>query len=285
MASTAVSTTTAATTTTTATASTTTFALSTVFTAPLSCSSSWTYEASTYNNITSGILMQNVLLGYRDTRCFPTGFNQAGRIAANVVFSPGACPHGYVTQSPILVVSSTTTATCCPEDLPNYESNGYQGCLGTYTGATSVAARAGGFGSADYTTSTSISGTYQMWGQPITVEFEASDMSLYKTATMTSTSSTSSPSSTPPTSSPSSTSSKLSSGSKAGIAVGATVGGLVVLGLLIFWLLMMRRKHKQPGRAISRKGLQSQEAELEAKEAHLELDAMVYELPDSQIGI
>jgi len=88
---------------------------STVFTAPASCSTSWTYEASTYNGITSGILLQNAVAVLLDTECFPPGFEQAGRIFLDQIFSPGACPQGYVTQSPLLVNSGTSTATCCSQ--------------------------------------------------------------------------------------------------------------------------------------------------------------------------
>jgi len=94
---------------------TTTVPLSTVFTAPASCSTSWTYEAATYNGITSGILLQNAVANLLDTECFPPGFQQNGRIFAGQVFSPGACPKGYVTQSPILVNGGVTTATCCSQ--------------------------------------------------------------------------------------------------------------------------------------------------------------------------
>ena len=93
----------------------TTVPLSTVFTAPASCSTSWTYEASTYNGITSGILLQNAVAVLLDTECFPPGFEQAGRIFLDQIFSPGACPQGYVTQSPLLVNSGTSTATCCSQ--------------------------------------------------------------------------------------------------------------------------------------------------------------------------
>lgn len=89
--------------------------LSTVFTAPASCSSSWTYEASTYNGASSGLLLQNAEGNFLDTNCFPPGFLGAGRLPASQVFSPGACPDGYVTQSPILVNGGVTTASCCSQ--------------------------------------------------------------------------------------------------------------------------------------------------------------------------
>jgi hypothetical protein len=118
----------------------------------------------------------------------------------------------------------------------------YQGCISTYSGATSVAARAGGLeGQPDTTTSTSLSGTYAMWGMPITVEFQATQLSLYTTTTSTSTSpTTNSVSQTTSFISPTETSSSspaasggLSTGAKVGIAVGAVAGVLILLGIAI----------------------------------------------------
>src|SRR5579859_1525213 len=71
------------------------------------------------------------------------------------------------------------------------DSSGLQGCLSSYQGATSLAARAGGFGQPDTTTSTSLSGTYAMWGVPLTVEFQADQLSLYTTTTSSVSSTTS----------------------------------------------------------------------------------------------
>ncbi|RLL97009.1 hypothetical protein CFD26_106861 [Aspergillus turcosus] len=242
--------------TSTTTMVTTTIPMVTVYTPPASCSSSWTYEASTYNGITSGILLQNAFSV--DTNCFPPGFQQNGRILASQVFSPGACPDQYSTQQ-FVVSNAITTATCCLSDFSLYAGSGYVGCVSTFTGATKVAARAGGiiFSTSDYTTSTSISGTYTMWGMPIVIEVESTDRSLYTTAPSTSATTTATataPSSTSLTSSSShiatqttvsSSSSGLSSGAKAGVGVGVGVGvgALAVLGFLAFWL---RRRRKAP---------------------------------------
>jgi hypothetical protein len=98
------------TTTSTTTIVTTTVPMVSVYTPPASCSSRWTYEASTYNGITSGILLQNAFSV--DTDCFPPGFQQNGRILASQVFSPGACPDRYSTQQ-FVVSNAVTTATCC----------------------------------------------------------------------------------------------------------------------------------------------------------------------------
>ncbi|KAG2002864.1 hypothetical protein GB937_009400 [Aspergillus fischeri] len=253
---------TADTTTSTTTIVTTTVPMVSVYTPPASCSSRWTYEASTYNGITSGILLQNAFSV--DTDCFPPGFQQNGRILASQVFSPGACPGRYSTQQ-FVVSNAITTATCCLSDFSLYADSGYVGCVSTFTGATEVAARAGGiiFNTRDYTTSTSISGTYTMWGMPIVIEVESTDRSLYTTALSTSATTTASATATPSASSTSTSSSQiasqtaissssngLSSGTKAGIGVGVGVGvaALAIIGFLGFWL---RQRRKAPAPAPS----------------------------------
>ncbi|KAL4922608.1 hypothetical protein BDW62DRAFT_237 [Aspergillus aurantiobrunneus] len=221
----------------------TTVPLTTRFTRPSDCSSSWTFEASDYNGVESGLLLQNAIQSSIDSSCFPSGFNQAGRDTVDyVVFSPGACPHGYTTNSAATTVAATTTASCCLSGYYFYSSEGRQGCRSTYTGTTFLAARAGGLGSSvDLTSSTTASGTIEMWGQPITIMYQESEQSLYTTSTTTTTSSspatiTSSPLPDPPSSS------TLSDGAKAGIAVGSIVGALLLFGFaFVFW----RRRTKK----------------------------------------
>ena len=152
------------------------------------------------------------------------------------------------------------------------DSSGLQGCLGYYSGASSLAARAGGFGQTEGTTSTSLSGSYTMWGVPITVQFQADELSLYTTTTSSVPSTTSSvpsttsgvpstPSISPTTSlvsqptgpSPAQKSSshppsskQLSTGAKAGITVGVVIGVLILLGIAT---LGWRRKRGTGGKA------------------------------------
>jgi hypothetical protein len=150
-------------------------------------------------------------------------------------------------------------------DFSLYAASGYVGCVSTFTGATNVAARAGGiiFSTRDYVTSTSISGTFTMWGMPIVIEVESTDRSLYTTGPSTSATTTASATATPSTSSTSTSSSQiatetaissssngLSSGTKAGIGVGVGVGvaALAIIGFLGFWL---RRRRKAPAPAPS----------------------------------
>jgi hypothetical protein len=133
-----------------------------------------------------------------------------------------------------------------------FSTNGImQGCISTYTGMTFLAARAGGLQTeTDYTSSTTASGTIQMWAQPLTVIHRSADESLYTTSISTSTTTSASPSSTA-TSTASSTSTDtpevndtssdssggLSAGAKAGIAVGAVAGALLLVGFafLLWW--------------------------------------------------
>jgi hypothetical protein len=91
-----------------------------------------------------------------------------------------------------------------------------------------------------------------MWAQPIQIQLQASDESLFVSATTTTSSDTSSGSSeTPtqtgpadPTTSDTDTggeSSGLSTGASIGIGVGVGVGGLIVIAALAFWLFRRRQ--------------------------------------------
>lgn len=93
--------------------STATLPLTTIFTPPASCSSHWTYEASYYNSISGGLLLQNAEKENLDVACFPSGFAGYGRAPSFIqVYSPGACPSGYTTPA-VFYNSGTTTAVCC----------------------------------------------------------------------------------------------------------------------------------------------------------------------------
>ncbi|KAJ5921325.1 hypothetical protein N7466_009651 [Penicillium verhagenii] len=209
---------------------TSTIPLTTIFTPPADCSSSWTFEGYRYNGETSGLLLQNAFSASMDASCFPPDFNHAGRnTAGDPVFSPGMCPHGYTTNPSPTIVGPNTKATCCLSGFYFQTVEGIQGCVSTYTGTTFVAARAGGSPSPDYTTSKTASGTIRMWGQPITIMYQASDLSIYPTSAYTSSSSPSS------SSAAASSSNTLSTGAKAGIAVGSVVGALLLFGVGLFW--------------------------------------------------
>ncbi|KAL4898863.1 hypothetical protein BDW74DRAFT_184287 [Aspergillus multicolor] len=229
----------------------TTVPLTTIFTRPTDCSKSWTYEASPYNSVGAGLLIQNAIKPSMDVICYPPGFNHAERGADDVVFSPGACPFGYTTNNLDVTVEETVTASCCLSGFAYRSNNGKaeQGCVSTFSGTTRVAARAGGLGtSIDFTTSTTVSGTLEMWAQPITIMYQESDLSLYTTTTTNRSSSTTSNATSDTAPNPSdvhtaetetSSSDGLSGGAIAGIAVGCVAGVLVLLGLVF---IMWRRK-------------------------------------------
>ena len=86
--------------------------LTTIFTPPSSCSSHWTYEASSFNSVPGGILLQNAVPFPIDTDCFPPGFDNNGRESQTQIFSPGHCPVGYGTPAQYSN-GMTTTFICC----------------------------------------------------------------------------------------------------------------------------------------------------------------------------
>jgi hypothetical protein len=88
-------------------------AMGSVFTPAAGCSSSWTFEDSYYNSISSGLLIQNLYPNEFNTACFPTKFAMTGRAPSFIqVYSPGACPSGYQTPG-VFNNDGTTTAICC----------------------------------------------------------------------------------------------------------------------------------------------------------------------------
>jgi hypothetical protein len=99
-----------------------TLPMTTLFTPPRSCASLWTYERQFYNSIVNGILIQNALSQTMDTDCYPSGYDNYGRENTNALYSPGACPIGYVTP-----VSSqnngNTTAVCCTKCVENWRDH------------------------------------------------------------------------------------------------------------------------------------------------------------------
>lgn len=87
-------------------------ALTTIFTPPSSCRTHWTYEASFYNSVSGGLLLQNALSSSLDTACFPPSFSNAGRASVSQIYSPGQCPIGYSTPAQY-VNGAITTLVCC----------------------------------------------------------------------------------------------------------------------------------------------------------------------------
>lgn len=140
------------------------------------------------------------------------------------------------------------------------ENNGltYAGCTKIFpSGSSTIVTVRQGHGS-----STQVTGPVTMWAQPILVELESSDLSLFVSATTSTTQST--PTTTQTTSttqsqttgamttstSPSTTNSParsgLSSGAKAGIGVGVGLGVVGALALVAAFFLIRRRKQSNP---------------------------------------
>ncbi|KAL9096453.1 MAG: hypothetical protein Q9165_001450 [Trypethelium subeluteriae] len=241
--------------------------LTTIFAPPPSCSSAWTYEAASYNLLPFTLLLQNAV--DVNTPCFPPNFSANGRAFALQVYSPGWCPHGYTSAS-FNGFRGTTTAVCCQSNFfyttstsPQADGNTllFTGCISSYGSSTSVLSRSGSLATA----SASV-GPGTLWGQPITVMNEASDLSLYSTtSTAMTTSQTALPVATsaslaqtsaqttaqtsvlPSTSSSSSPqSSGLSSGAAAGIGVGVAVAVIALISLAVFFWWRRRRARERP---------------------------------------
>ncbi|OJJ41680.1 hypothetical protein ASPWEDRAFT_48203 [Aspergillus wentii DTO 134E9] len=247
-----------ATTASTAESTITPIPLTTVFTPPASCSSHWTYEPSGYNLVGDGLLLQNAIAN--DPSCFPSGFSHVGRAQGTQVFSPGYCPGGY-TSANVAIDGPTTTAICCISNFSYYtsimmykdlDSATYAGCISSLSSSSKTIVSARGTGTDE---GTQVTGPITMWAQPITVQLQSTDSSLYVTSTATSSpaasvtassaTSTSTSTTTPePPSQSQSPSSGLSAGAKTGIGVGVGVAGAAVFILLAIWLLQ-RRKNKR----------------------------------------
>ncbi|KAJ5155028.1 uncharacterized protein N7500_010467 [Penicillium coprophilum] len=164
----------------------TTMPMSSIFTAPASCSNSWTYEPQSANLVSNGLLMQNVAENdHADPACFPTGFNQYGRVRATVVYSPAYCPHGY-TSAELVVHEPVTTAICCLSNFSYYEEKRdeqttFVGCLSIFPSSSSTLVTVREVQGE----SRQVSGPVTMWAQAIQVEMQASDKSLFVPATTT----------------------------------------------------------------------------------------------------
>ncbi|CAG8184193.1 unnamed protein product [Penicillium salamii] len=232
----------------------TTLAMSSRFTAPASCSNSWTFEPSGANGISNGLLLQNAHASDNaDAACFPSGYSQYERNQPSIVYSPGYCPGGY-TSADLVIHDPITTAICCPSDFEYLtiltRGGTFAGCTSMFpkTSSTIVTVRQV---SAE---STQVSGPITMWAQPIEVHLQESDSSLFVSATTTSNSAsptgtqTSTSGSATPTGGDSgsgdSSSSGLSTGASIGIGVGVGVGALIILAGLGFWFFRRRQAKK-----------------------------------------
>ncbi|KAF4769885.1 hypothetical protein HAV15_011679 [Penicillium sp. str.  len=215
---------------------TTTLAMSSIFTAPASCSSSWTYEPQGANDVPNGLLMQN---------------------AATKDNADPAC--GY-TSADLVIHSPATTAMCCPSHFSYYEelrdsSTTFGGCISEFPSSSSTIVTVRQVSQE----STQVNGPVTMWAQPIQIELQASDKSLFVSATTTSdttlttatTSSTQTGPASPNPATPTSPNpadpgtgtetSGLSTGARIGVGVGVGAAGLIIIAALAFWLFRRRQ--------------------------------------------
>ncbi len=132
----------------------------------------------------------------------------------------------------------------------------FAGCLSIYpdsNGPTTVRARAN---DTDLTT-TAVSGAITMWGQPIVVEYQQKDLTLFSTSVSTSSTSSTTASPSATTNQPALTStgspspstnpkSGLSTGAQAGIGVGVAIVALILLVIAAFFLRRKRQAGQKP---------------------------------------
>ncbi|KPI38333.1 uncharacterized protein AB675_12033 [Cyphellophora attinorum] len=256
--------------------------MSAVFTPPANCLSSWTFEDEFYNSVPGGLLMQNIEPSDFDIDCWPEDFGGYGRAPSSIqVYSPGWCPEGYATPGQFQA-DGTTTAICCPSSFSygsTYSSINFfgsssvlfAGCLSQFSGTTTVSAR--GNDSAIPVSGSEIT----MWAQPISVEYQERDLSLFdittsaadadtttsgggvsKTATLPSNTvdspgaaqtssadgagSSSSADSGNDNTVSNTASSSISTGAIAGIAVGAAIVAIAALAAL-WWFIWRKRRN------------------------------------------
>ena len=188
--------------------------------------------------------------------CYPDQFYLTGDLVP--LYSPGACPSGFdIVSAATPLHPAVTYATCCPDYATIY--SGYF-CTGTRIDEVTTV---------NNDKSTILNGKYIFQYPPITLAWEAKDLSkfsppsapllAYRSALATGASIASSPSQKPgatatkhgATATGSSTAansptppSGLSTGAKAGIGVGVAIGVLALIGILV-WVILRKRKRKQ----------------------------------------
>ncbi|KAI9930019.1 hypothetical protein MW887_011829 [Aspergillus wentii] len=214
--------------------------LTTIFTPPASCSTRFTYEPPAYNTFQNGVLLQNAVAV--DSACFLPGFTNLGRFQGSQTFSPGYCPMGY-TSANININGPQTTAICC---LPNFSyssSSMWAGCISSLpsSSTTIVSVRHTGLNEG-----TQVTGPMSMIAQPITVQLQATDSSLYASVIGTASPLPSSKAPSFTSAAPSSTpSTGLSTGAKAGIGAGVGVAGVAFLSLIALWFFHRQRAQRK----------------------------------------
>ncbi|KAJ5691984.1 hypothetical protein N7462_001407 [Penicillium macrosclerotiorum] len=237
----------------------TTVPLTSIFTIPTSCSSSWTYESESANDISGGLLMQNcVSVDGDDGACWPSGYNNWGRTIPTQIFSPGHCPQGY-TSAGLSISNSMTAAMCCISGFGFTSDSSYAGCTSILPSTSSM------FVTIRQKTgdTTEVTGPVTMWGAAISIQWEERDLTYWSSTSATTTDATdsgvtavsaatgaamaaSTATSTATAGSSadvSKSSSGLSTGAGIGIGVGVGVASVAVLAALGFWFF--RRKMRK----------------------------------------
>ncbi|KAJ5135059.1 uncharacterized protein N7515_004337 [Penicillium bovifimosum] len=241
----------------------TTLAMSSLFTPPASCSKSWTYEPQQANNVPSGLLLQNAAPSDgADPDCFPSGYSKFERTEPTIIYSPGYCPVGY-TSATLAIRGPVTSAVCCLSDYKYYtevraDDQTFAGCTSLFASDASTIVTVRQVSQE----STQVVGPITMWAQPIQVQLEATDSSLFVTSTTTTnthssatvTPSSTTKSATTTSATPSSTdtgakteSSGLSTGASIGIGVGVGMASLILVAALAFWLFRRHQSKKKLG--------------------------------------
>ncbi|CAI9631948.1 hypothetical protein GT037_002782 [Alternaria burnsii] len=196
----------------------------------------------------------------RDIACFPNN-NGGGR--STLLFSPGiGCPGEWEMQSEV-IVSSKTTAVCCPSGYREHSS--YASCISTisYTDGTAPALSCASGGTSvidpltystytsiyDMSTTTSIySTTYPeystVWAQKILVAYPTTSASDGRVTPLGEPTSTNNPKGGSALPKPDDESG-LGAGAIAGIVVGV-VGALLLVGAFFFWRRRQQKHHHAP---------------------------------------
>ncbi|RYN32119.1 hypothetical protein AA0112_g6197 [Alternaria arborescens] len=197
----------------------------------------------------------------RDSACFPN--NNGGDGSGTLLFSPGtACPGEWEMKSEV-ILSSKTTAVCCPSGYEVHYDSDYASCtsLISYPDGTAPAmsCKSGGTSVSDpltYSTSTTTYGsststyTYStytiVWAQKILVAYPTTSASDGRVNELSEPTSTDSPEggSAQPIPQPDGKSG-LGAGAIAGIVVGV-VGALLLVGAFFFWRRRQQKHHHAP---------------------------------------
>ncbi|KAJ5673080.1 hypothetical protein N7507_002207 [Penicillium longicatenatum] len=219
--------------------------LTTTFKPPSTCLKHIATSDYSTNSKNGDVYFHFHLGNYSATECYPSGWNPTS------FYSPGVCPEGYEVVTSSLNIIDTLTQTqarCCPSGFwPATESSNWQSsepCSSTWLKTDTKTITTHGTTSISYS-----SGWWGLDAYAVSIEWMSTDFktSTPTEATETGTMSTANvigESSAASTSTSSASSSGLSSGAKAGVGAGVSCGAIVI-ALLIFGFLVLRRKRQR----------------------------------------